>query len=80
MSDAVRVIPLGGAGEIGKNMYVVEHDGRMVLIDCGITFPKNDQMGVDIVLPDFSYVLERRDALEGLILTHGHEDHIGAVG
>ena len=60
-------------------MYVVEHDGRMVLIDCGITFPKNDQMGVDIVLPDFSYVVERRDALEALILTHGHEDHIGAV-
>jgi ribonuclease J len=79
MSDAVRVIPLGGAGEIGKNMYVVEHDDRMVLIDCGITFPKNDQMGVDIVLPDFTYVLERRHALEALILTHGHEDHIGAV-
>ena len=75
----VRVIPLGGAGEIGKNMYVVEHDGRMVLIDCGITFPKNDQMGVDIVLPDFGYVVERRDMLEALILTHGHEDHIGAV-
>ena len=73
------MIPLGGAGEIGKNMYVVEHGGRMVLIDCGITFPKNDQMGVDIVLPDFTYVVERRDALEALILTHGHEDHIGAV-
>ena len=65
----VRVIPLGGAGEIGKNMYVIEHDGRMVLIDCGITFPKNDQMGVDIVLPDFSYVVERRDRLEA---THPH--------
>jgi ribonuclease J len=78
-SAGVRVIPLGGAGEIGKNMYVVEHGDRMVLIDCGITFPKNDQMGVDIVLPDFGYVLERRDALEALILTHGHEDHIGAV-
>jgi len=76
---SVRVIPLGGAGEIGKNMYVVEHGDRMVLIDCGITFPKNDQMGVDIVLPDFSYVVDRRDNLEALILTHGHEDHIGAV-
>jgi ribonuclease J len=75
----VRVIPLGGAGEIGKNMYVVESDGRMVVIDCGLTFPKNDQMGVDIVLPDFTYVVERRDALEAIILTHGHEDHIGAV-
>ena len=78
-SAGVRVIPLGGAGEIGKNMYVVEYGDRMVLIDCGITFPKNDQMGVDIVLPDFSYVVERRDNLEALILTHGHEDHIGAV-
>ncbi|MGD9571570.1 MAG: ribonuclease J [Thermoleophilia bacterium] len=76
---AVRVIPLGGAGEIGKNMYVVESGDGMVLIDCGITFPKNDQMGVDIVLPDFGYVLARRDRLDGLILTHGHEDHIGAV-
>ncbi len=75
----MRVVPLGGAGEIGKNMYVVESDGRMVVIDCGITFPKNDQMGVDIVLPDFSYVLERADALEAIVLTHGHEDHIGAV-
>jgi ribonuclease J len=75
----VRVIPLGGAGEIGKNMYVIEHDGRMVVIDCGVTFPKSEQLGVDLVLPDFSYVLGRRDALEAIILTHGHEDHIGAV-
>ena len=75
----MRVIPLGGAGEIGKNMYVVESDGRMVVIDCGITFPKNDQMGVDIVLPDFTYLLERPGALEAIMLTHGHEDHIGAV-
>ena len=75
----MRVVPLGGAGEIGKNMYVVESDGRMVVIDCGITFPKNDQMGVDIVLPDFTYLLERPQALEAIILTHGHEDHIGAV-
>ena len=78
-SAGVRVIPLGGAGEIGKNMYVIEHGDRMVLLDCGITFPKNDQMGVDIVLPDFTYVVERRDNVEALILTHGHEDHIGAV-
>jgi len=75
----VRVIPLGGTGEIGRNMYVVEKDGRMVVIDCGVTFPKHDQLGVDLVLPDFSYVEERADQLEALILTHGHEDHIGGV-
>lgn len=75
----MRVIPLGGAGEIGKNMYAVEHDGRIVVIDCGITFPKNERMGVDIVLPDFGYLTERAGAVEALILTHGHEDHIGAV-
>ena len=75
----MRVIPLGGAGEIGKNMYVVESDGRMVVIDCGLTFPKNDQMGVDIVLPDLRTWSSAGDALEAIILTHGHEDHIGAV-
>lgn len=75
----MRVFPLGGAGEIGKNMYVVEQDGRMAVIDCGITFPKNEQMGVDIVLPDFTHLTEHPGAVEALILTHGHEDHIGAV-
>ena len=75
----MRVIPLGGAGEIGKNMYVIESDGRLVVVDCGITFPKNDQMGVDIVLPDFSYLVDNAEGLEAIILTHGHEDHIGAV-
>ncbi|MEQ8833237.1 MAG: ribonuclease J [Miltoncostaeaceae bacterium] len=73
------MIPLGGAGEIGKNMYAIEYDGRIVVIDCGMTFPKNERMGVDIVLPDFGYLAERPGAVEALILTHGHEDHIGAV-
>jgi ribonuclease J len=73
------VIPLGGTGEIGKNMYVVETAGRMVVIDCGVTFPKQEQLGVDLVLPDFDYVERGRDRLDALILTHGHEDHIGAV-
>ncbi|MFN8109524.1 MAG: ribonuclease J [Thermoleophilia bacterium] len=75
----IRVIPLGGTGEIGRNMYVVELDDRMVIVDCGVTFPKHDQLGVDLVLPDFSYVEDRADRVEALILTHGHEDHIGGV-
>lgn len=75
----IRVIPLGGTGEIGRNMYVIEHDDRMVVIDCGVSFPKHDQLGVDLVLPDFQYLEERADRLEALILTHGHEDHIGGV-
>ncbi len=79
MAEPVRVIALGGTGEIGRNMYVVEHEGRLVAIDCGVSFPKPDQLGVDLVLPDFSYVEERADQLEAVILTHGHEDHIGAL-
>ena len=79
MAEPVRVIALGGTGEIGRNMYVVEHEGRLVVIDCGVSFPKPDQLGVDLVLPDFSYVEERADQLEAVILTHGHEDHIGAL-
>jgi ribonuclease J len=77
--SVVRVIPLGGTGEIGKNMYVVEYDDRIVLIDCGVTFPSQDQLGVDLVLPDFDYVVDNRDRLDGVVLTHGHEDHIGAL-
>lgn len=77
--DTVRVAPLGGSGEIGKNLYVIEHDGKIVLIDCGVTFPNADQLGVDLVLPDFSYLEERRDDVLAVILTHGHEDHIGGL-
>ena len=65
MTDPVRVIALGGTGEIGRNMYVVEQRDRMVIIDCGVTFPKPDQLGVDLVLPDFSYVEERADRSRG---------------
>lgn len=77
--SSVRVVALGGTGEIGRNMYVVEHAGRMVVIDCGVTFPNPDQLGVDLVLPDFGYVEDNIDRLEAVILTHGHEDHIGAL-
>lgn len=81
MTDAepLRIIPLGGVGEIGKNLYVVEYDGRIVVIDCGVTFPGPDQMGVDLVLPDMTYLAENASRIDALILTHGHEDHIGAV-
>jgi ribonuclease J len=83
MSDsaapALRIIPLGGVGEIGKNLYVIEHDDRIVVIDCGVTFPTPDQLGVDLVLPDMTYLAQNASRIDALILTHGHEDHIGAV-
>lgn len=75
----VRVVPLGGAGEIGKNMSVVEYDQRMVLVDAGLKFPEEELRGIELIVPDVSYVEERADRLEALLLTHGHEDHIGAI-
>ena len=79
MSAALRVLPLGGLGEIGKNMAVVEYEGRIVVVDTGLMFPTPDQLGVDLVLPDFSYLRERAADIEGIVLTHGHEDHVGAL-
>ena len=79
MSGTLRVLPLGGVGEIGKNMTVVEYDGRIVVVDTGLRFPTAEQMGIDLVLPDFSYLRERVDDIEAIIITHGHEDHIGAL-
>lgn len=75
----LKIIPLGGLGEIGKNITVYEYDGDMILVDCGMTFPDEDTPGVDSVIPDFTYVLENRDKIKGLVVTHGHEDHIGAI-
>ena len=75
----VKIIPLGGLGEIGKNITLYEYDGDMLLVDCGMTFPDEDTPGVDIVIPDFTYVLENKDKIKGLVVTHGHEDHIGAI-
>ncbi|MHB0857494.1 MAG: ribonuclease J [Anaerolineae bacterium] len=77
--DKLRIIPLGGLGEIGRNMLVVEYDGQMLVIDAGLMFPENDMLGVDIVIPDMSYVLERADQVKAVIVTHGHEDHVGAL-
>ncbi|MCI1983704.1 MAG: ribonuclease J [Bifidobacteriaceae bacterium] len=76
---SMRIVPLGGLGEIGRNMNVVEYNGRILLIDCGVLFPEEEQPGVDLILPDFSYIKDRLDKVDGLVLTHGHEDHIGGV-
>ncbi len=75
----VRVGFLGGQGEIGKNCIFVEHDGQIILLDCGMTFPEEDVFGIDIILPDFAYLKERAKDVKALFITHGHEDHIGAV-
>ncbi|MFC7402856.1 ribonuclease J [Citricoccus sp. GCM10030269] len=74
-----RVVPLGGIGEVGRNMTVFELDGKILIVDCGVLFPEEYQPGVDLILPDFSYLEDRLDDVVGLVLTHGHEDHIGAV-
>jgi ribonuclease J len=76
---ALRVLPLGGLGEIGKNMTVVEYDDRILVIDTGLRFPTTDMLGIDLVLPDFSYLRERADEIEAIMITHGHEDHLGAL-
>jgi ribonuclease J len=76
---ALRVLPLGGLGEIGKNMTVVEYDGRIVVVDTGLRFPTADMMGIDLVLPDFAYLRDRAQDIEAIVVTHGHEDHLGAL-
>ncbi|MDG3013895.1 ribonuclease J [Corynebacteriales bacterium D3-21] len=75
----LRVVALGGISEIGRNMTVFEYDGRLLIVDCGVLFPEDEQPGVDLILPDFSYIEDRMDDVEAVVLTHGHEDHIGAL-
>jgi ribonuclease J len=78
-AEGLRIIALGGLGEIGRNMTVFEHAGRLLIVDCGVLFPEPDQPGVDLILPDFSMLENRMDQIEAVVLTHAHEDHIGAV-
>jgi len=77
--NGLRIVPLGGLGEIGRNMTVFEYRGRLLIVDCGVLFPESDQPGVDLILPDFDHIRDRLDSVEAVVLTHAHEDHIGAV-
>ena len=78
-TNKLKCIPLGGMNEIGKNMFVIEYRDDIVIIDCGMTFPEEQMLGIDVVIPDFTYLKENKHKIKGMVLTHGHEDHIGAI-
>ena len=77
--DSIKIIPLGGLEEIGKNITVFEYNNEAIIVDCGLAFPEDDMLGVDIVIPDFTYIEKNIDRIKGLVITHGHEDHIGSI-
>ncbi len=77
--DRLKIIPLGGLEEVGKNMTVFEYGNEMIIVDCGVAFPEDDMLGVDLVIPDFSYLTKNREKFKAMVITHGHEDHIGAI-
>ena len=78
-NHVLRIIPLGGLGEVGKNMMVYEYEGELLIVDTGLMFPENDMIGIDYIIPDIQYLRARRQQVRGIVMTHGHEDHIGAV-
>ena len=79
MAEKMKIIPLGGLDEIGKNMTVYEYGGELIVVDCGMGFPGDDMYGVDLVIPDVTYLVKQRSRIRGMFITHGHEDHIGSI-
>ena len=79
MTQKLRIIPIGGLGEVGKNMTVIEYGRNALIIDAGLMFPENDMLGIDYIIPDYSYLRDKADMVRGVIITHGHEDHTGAI-
>ena len=78
-TNSLKIIPLGGLGEIGKNITAYEYKDNIIVVDCGMTFPGDEMPGIDIVIPDVSYLEKNREKVKGFFITHGHEDHIGAI-
>ena len=77
--NTVKVIPLGGMEQIGMNITLIEYEDNIIVVDCGLAFPTDDMLGIDLVIPDITYLKENADKVKGLVITHGHEDHIGAI-
>lgn len=79
MGSKLRIIPLGGCGEVGKNMTVIEYEDEILIVDAGIMFPENDMLGIDYIIPDYQYIMDKRESIKAVLITHGHEDHVGAL-